>query len=357
MSEAPVPYSLKPKATKLAEGPDPSLKPTFSPVDPAVRGVPPTFWPQCDTSKGGTGPGDPPPPPGVDSTRRTTPTFAWPRPPITPNRSLAELVEPETLDPDIALWPVIPVQVWPFTGPPTTGRWPPGWVGIDNKQVMWVCTAYPDTFAILAHVGGGGGSGWPTINGTGAGNLDAETAPSDTVGYTLIDRGSGGVNLNERGTGGISVTDTGSGGISILEKGTGGLTLEADSTSATQGIQITTGATDLGGINLTNNGVGDPYGVDILDNGSTDGIQIVSQATAGGLVIQSQGSGAIGINTFTSPIAISAGSTVSIFAGGSTGDNITLHASNAQIILQGLPTSDPGIAGALWNSGGVVHIH
>lgn len=43
------------------------------------------------------------------------------------------------LDPDIAMWPTTPVQRWPFTGPPTEGIFPLGWMGIDNTATLWIC--------------------------------------------------------------------------------------------------------------------------------------------------------------------------------------------------------------------------
>lgn len=71
---------------------------------------------------------------------------------------------PETLDPDIALWQQVLVSIWPFTGAPTVGTFPKGWMGIDNTSSVYVCTAggTPGTWSLLS---GGGGSSGGTIPG------------------------------------------------------------------------------------------------------------------------------------------------------------------------------------------------
>ena len=46
---------------------------------------------------------------------------------------------------------------------------------------------------------------WPNVNGSGAGNLVALTATTDTVGYILHDRGSGGILLDNTGTGDLRI--------------------------------------------------------------------------------------------------------------------------------------------------------
>src|SRR5215469_8724005 len=63
---------------------------------------------------------------------------------------------PATLDPDLAMWPENAVSRWPFTGSPTTGTWPLGFVGVDNTGTVWVCTVggRPGTWV---SIGGGGG--------------------------------------------------------------------------------------------------------------------------------------------------------------------------------------------------------
>jgi hypothetical protein len=108
------PYYLRPEDTHLPEGHDETLDPPEAPTDPARRTVPAFEWPS-----------DAP-----------APSFAPFR--HEPPPESADLV---TLDPDIALWPGFQVSIWPFAGPPTTGTWPTGWMGIDQTGLPWVCVA------------------------------------------------------------------------------------------------------------------------------------------------------------------------------------------------------------------------
>jgi hypothetical protein len=114
---------------------------------------------------------------------------------------------------------------------------------------------------------------WPAVNGTGSGNLTAQTGSGDTVGYNLTDLGTGGIALttNHFGGAGIELTDTG-GGIGITSDtevtvstsgagqvaleafGTGRVLIETTGGGATTGIALTTQATDTGGITLANVG-------------------------------------------------------------------------------------------------------
>lgn len=50
------------------------------------------------------------------------------------------------------------------------------------------------------------------------------------------------------------------------------------------------------------------------------------------------------------------GDSLSVATGGSIalGAGVTLTVSGSNVILNGLPTSDPAVAGALWNNGGVI---
>lgn len=50
------------------------------------------------------------------------------------------------------------------------------------------------------------------------------------------------------------------------------------------------------------------------------------------------------------------GESLDISAGGSVklGANVTLTVSGTNVILNGLPTSNPGVAGALWTNSGVL---
>lgn len=73
--------------------------------------------------------------------------------------------------------------------------------------------------------GEGGVGGWPTVNGSGSGNLNAATNVDDIVGYQLTDNGIGGIHITTAGNGGIAMTDLGSGGIKI--RGVGGVNISA----------------------------------------------------------------------------------------------------------------------------------
>jgi hypothetical protein len=180
-----------------------------APTDAERRGIPPIFWAAMDKSKGGTAPQDAPlAPPAMDPAKRTAAALIWPRvlPEAVPNRPLQELVSPiPDLDPDIAMWPVTLVQRWPFAGSPSEGIWPKGWMGVDNTATVWVCTVAgePGTWVQLA---ASGSAGWPASNGTGPGNLTAETPGGDTVGYKMTDQGSGGIALWSHGSGNLDLT-------------------------------------------------------------------------------------------------------------------------------------------------------
>jgi hypothetical protein len=267
----PVPYFLKPKATKLPEGHDDSLDPPAPPTDAEQRGLEPIDWPAVDASKGGDGPPDAPlAPPAVDSARRSVPAFVWPRVPAkwVPGRSVRETVGsvPGTLDPDIALWQVVVPNIWPFTGAPTEGTWPRGWFGVDNTGTFYVCTVAgePGTWTAISP----GGGGWPTINGSGAGNLEAETGSGDTVGYNLTDQGSGGITIKGAGTGEVTVESTGDAGVAIFDSGAGGIHITGSSTG---GIAIASGAdASISLLNTSN----DPIVID----SATGGIELESGA-------------------------------------------------------------------------------
>lgn len=222
----PVPYHLKPKATKLPAGHDDSLDPPEPPTDPEQRGLPLNQWPAVDTSKGSDRPPDAPlSPPAVNPAVRSVPASTWPRTPpaFIPGRSVRETFGkvPGTLDPDIALWQAVVVSIWPFTGAPTEGEFPQGWLGVDNTGTLYVCkvAGEPGTWAAVGATGPAGG--WPTNNGSGPGNLEAETPEGDTVGYNFTDGGSGGFNVNAPNIA-LGANDN-----VTLEADTGDLSLEA----------------------------------------------------------------------------------------------------------------------------------
>lgn len=123
---------------------------------------------------------------------------------------------------------------------------------------------------------GGAGSGWPTVNGAGPGNLVAETATSDTVGYNFTDRGTGGIHISATGT-------VDNEGIELLYSGAavaenGGIAL-VDNSAVSAGISLVVNDTDNpGGIALTSQGTG---GVNLTDNGS-GGVNLFATGSAGG---------------------------------------------------------------------------
>lgn len=84
-----------------------------------------------------------------------------------PNRPLVLAIPEPDLDPDIAFWPVTPVQRWPFAGHPVDGIWPLGWCGIDNTGTFWICQAggAPGTWAPA--FGPGTDTGWLPVSGLG----------------------------------------------------------------------------------------------------------------------------------------------------------------------------------------------
>lgn len=104
----------------------------------------------------------------------------------------------------------------------------------------------------------GPAGGWPTNDGAGPGNLNAETDLSDTFGYSFQDQGSGGFALIERGTGAILIAnanatsaqpvilknESANGQVWLLATGTGGnILLEADDGPIT--LQASDGVTCL----------------------------------------------------------------------------------------------------------------
>lgn len=287
----------------------------------------------------------------------------------------------------------------------------------------------------------GGGGGWPSADGTGPGNLTAETPTDDTVGYNFTDQGSGGFAVDTAGTAGIDIknsaagqqltiendasvvtaglqltvgnagdpvgiiaTDSGSGGITLNEQGTGGIDIETTGGNATTGITLTTQATDTGGITLVETGAGGIFlnstgtgavnatsfgGITIEQDGAGDvlrlqagnggeatggilihaqtldvsGITLNDESTGGGLNINSDnfisldtaagaGSPPAGIELTTDPTDTGG---IEITDQGSGGITLT-NAGSGNIILTGIPTTDPGVAGALYTTAGALFV-
>lgn len=120
-------------------------------------------------------------PPPTDPLVRKEPPFDWYR---TPDETRPRVETPghlPDLDPDVALWPVTPVNRWPFTGAPTEGIWPRGWIGVDNTGTAYVCTVggEPGTWAAVGS--GGGLSDWgqaSTAHFSGSGSPVGVVTPS-----------------------------------------------------------------------------------------------------------------------------------------------------------------------------------
>lgn len=165
-----IPPYLRPKATHLPEGHDDTLDPAEPPTDAATRSVAPNEWPVASLATGGVDPPDAPlAPPPTDPALRQLAPFEWPADgAFSPNRPVLETVSPlGDLDPDIAMWQQVIVSIWPFSGPPTVGIWPRGWVGIDNTANMYICSqgGQPGTWTLVAT----GATGVASFNGrTGA---------------------------------------------------------------------------------------------------------------------------------------------------------------------------------------------
>jgi hypothetical protein len=152
----------------------------------------------------------------------------------------------------------------------------------------------------LAAFHGGAGSSWPTVNGAGAGHLQAETAPGDSVGYSFIDRGTQGILLDCVGSGGVAmgaaaagtgvlIADAGTNGINVVSTGSGGVSLTAQNAAggitvqdeAGAGITVssTGGVVELSGTDVivgTGNNLAF-YGVTPVARQSSTGITTVAQ--------------------------------------------------------------------------------
>jgi hypothetical protein len=331
----------------------------------------------------------------VDPLVRAEPPFDWYRTPVVMPRRVETPGHLPDLDPDIALWPVTPLQRWPFTGAPAEGIWPKGWAGVDNTGTMYVCTVggQPGTWA---QVGSGGGGGWPTVNGTGSGNLTATLAVGDTTGYNLTDNGSGGINITDTGGAGVNLTSSAAGGITLLNSGTaatniessssgailvqsagtgaiqvnagsgglalsqastGAITIETTGGGATTGIALTTQATDTTGITLTDNSA-NGNGITLTATGrNTTGITLAMGAATngGGIVLDQGGVGAIFLSTTGGLASAGIGLTTQAT---DTGGIVLMDNSTVGVQLQGnatgklgmfnkAPVVQPTVAGAL----------
>lgn len=212
----------------------------------------------------------------------------------------------------------------------------------------------------------GAGSGWPTVNGAGPGNLVAETPSSDTVGYNLTDQGTGGIHISATGT-------VDNEGIELLYSGAavadnGGIAL-VDNSAVSAGISLVVNDTDNpGGITLTSQGNG---GVGITDNGS-GGINLTANG-AGGMDFEILGAGGFtfavgagsgpgaGFNVVSSDadginLTSEGAGGVNVTADSGGGDITLNNNSTGQIILIGVPSADPHISGALYTTAGALMV-
>jgi hypothetical protein len=137
---------------------------------------------------------------------------------------------------------------------------------------------------------------WPTTDGTGSGNLQAETASDDTVGYQLVDDGTGGITLsttNADAGNGIAIDDTTGGGVNISSTGTGGVSIQNNSTGSSMSIRDGSGETvqfeSVGGMQIEDSSTN---GLSITQDGDSDititnsgGGDITFNATDGGGVV------------------------------------------------------------------------
>jgi hypothetical protein len=314
-----IPYNLKPKATKLAEGPDDSLEPSVTPTDAERRGIPPIFWAAMDKSKGGTAPPDAPlAPPPTDPAHRTVAPLVWPRV-IDRNRPMRELAIPvPDLDPDIALWPVTIVSRWPFAGHPSEGIWPKGWLGVDNTATVWVCTVAgePGTWEALAVAGGGS---FPTYTGSGSPQGVVSAA---AIGNTYQDTVRGGIWV-AGGTGNNHWAQVGG-----RDPATGaliaGFYVDAPANAGAWVIADPSASAALSDVASQNNLTGSGNGV-FWNAGASDGSQSL-QVVVG-----------------------PPGSPIQLFFTQAGVLNVP-----AALILSGIPTSDPAVTDEVWNSNGIL---
>jgi len=225
------------------------------------------------------------------------------------------------------------------------------------------------------------GTGWPAIDGTGTGNLDAQTADDDTSGYTMQDNGSGGINLTTAGTGGMVLQDgTAAGGITIEEVGGAYIVLSVSGGGTTQGISIeqenvadTVGVfiedNGIGGVSLTANGQG---GIEIQDYTSggaglvlySDQGDVEVEAATGSVEIRIGNGGTGGVNIRDGDHGDGTGVTIQSFGVGGTniadlgasGITLDISGGTGNIILTGVPAADPHVLGALYTTAGALMV-
>jgi hypothetical protein len=306
----PSAYYLTPETTKLDPGSDDSLAP-----DPTGPVAPHPVWPFIDTSRGTAGTDETlRPAPQSDPLVRSAPPAGYPTYPngrIISNRPLHETTSPEPgLDPDIALWQTIIVNIWPFPGAPTVGIFPRGWFGIDSTGQPWVCTAggAPGTWAPIGFTSAGVSS-FDTRTGAVVFNLaDAESifTGADEL---LVGTGAGTGALLALGSARVYMS---TGGTNFLSNGVNttvtfdSVDYQAGSVSTAAANSLTIGATGKHQIDaqvyIVEQSAITRYVGTVLVNGS---IRIQSEAAANGNFACLQ---------FHSPLSLSAGDVVTVKA-------------------------------------------
>lgn len=165
-----------------------------------------------------------------------------------------------------------------------------------------------------------------------------------------------GINFNDYGDGGVNLASGGVGPVLLQQNGTGSITIETSGGGVTTGLLLTTQVSDTAGIVLTDNSTA---GIGV--NGATN-ISITTFATAGpapqGIILATDPTDLGGLQISDEGVAgveiTSNGSgPIQITDNGGSGIELTLNAGG-NIIMTGVPSADPSVAGALWNDNGLV---
>lgn len=97
---------------------------------------------------------------------------------------------------------------------------------------------------------------WPAHNATGAGNLVAQTANTDTVGYTMFNNGSGGISIGDFGSGGLGLATNSTGQMQIVDNYASrgnviGITISSLGTAANAIVISSAGGVQIAALNGT----------------------------------------------------------------------------------------------------------
>lgn len=182
-----------------------------------------------------------------------------------------------------------------------------------------------------------GGTNFTDTSGNGIG-LSVE---SNTGVLSLTSSGSSGIRLNSNGNGPIELVTAGDGDITLQGDGYGEVTIEQ-----TGGPQWPYGQGTIPGVGLLvrNDGNGE---FRIQNNGQGPlTLYSTCNTTVPGITIEDSGSGLL-MKSVGGDVAIT-----------SSAGKITIDTgvSTSYVVIPHLPTSDPGVHGALWNSSGTLKI-